>query len=176
MELEIENPKGEITKIRIIDRTEGNEILSRLKHEVLKEIQLAFEKKNIYRIENNFGLIDYTDNDFLILTYDFNEIEKIIATNEFDTINLHKIKSGYQYKFGLNQQYFLNPENLFNKVPKHRYERHLYHPNNEKMTYELAETSNGKFIFYFERAKGIYQGNWFPSSESLDYYYDNNYV
>jgi len=176
MKLKIENPRGEIVSIRIIDREEGNEILSKFKHEIFREIHLAFEKKNVYRIENNFGLIDYTKNDFLILTSDFNDTEKIIVSKEFGTISLHKIANGFQYKFDLNPHFFLNVENKFENIPKHRYERILYRPNNEKMTYELAKTSSGKLIFYFKRAENIYQGSWFPTKESLDYYYDNDYV
>ncbi len=176
MELKIENPKGEIITIRIIDREEGNEILSKFNHQVFKEINFAFEKKNVYLIENNFGLIDYTKNDFLILISDFNDTEKIISNKEFRTISLHKIDNGFEYKFDLNPHFFLNVENKFEKIPKHRFERILYQPNNEKITYQLAESSRGKLIFYFKRAENIYQGSWFPTKESLDYYYNNDYV
>ena len=176
MELEIENPKGEIAIIQIVDRQEGNQILLKFEHEIFRKTNLLFEKKNVYRLENNFGLIDYTKNDFFIMTSDFNETEKLIANDEFDTISLHKLDNGFKYKFGLKPYYFLNTENRFEKILEHRYERHLYHPNNEKMTYELAKTSKGKLIFYFKRSEKIYQGSWFPSKESLDYYYDNDYV
>jgi hypothetical protein len=164
---QIRNPENRIIQFWVIDNKKKTEMLSTPKCELYR-VDYNLYKRNIYLINNNEYLLEYTKNDYGLLFKSLDHLDLFLNNNNNLTANIHIEDNKLYYSFWMKS----NKLNDFLKMNIKRVEG--YESKSGYLLFNIIDMES--LIRVKERANGVFDGHWFPDIENFEFFFKNQFV
>lgn len=173
MNLSIKNFDGLNMSFTVIDWDLRQQILKTGKYQLYKIDKSFVGDRNIYELENGHFLFLYTFDAYAFLFTKKAELDLFLHNDNHFTISV--IRDNPTHSFYYKILLFCEKVAQLLKVNPNLVYIEGFPTRSPMMDFKLVQLQSGGYLRFYERAKGVYDGDWFPDLANFEYYYHNQY-